>query len=48
MLLEKMEITATYLGTVSNKAITIDGENWGDIAEWKNKYDTAIENLLAN
>ena len=48
MLLEKMDITATYLGTVSNNAITIDGENWGTVDEWKNSYDTAIEKLLAN
>jgi len=46
MLLEKMEITVTYLGTVTNGAISIDGENWGNVTEWKEKYDNAIGNLL--
>lgn len=35
------------LGTVTNGSISIDGENWGTINDWKNKYDTAIEKLLA-
>jgi hypothetical protein len=24
----------------------VDGEDWGNISAWKNKYDTAIENKL--
>ncbi len=48
MLLEKMELTVTYLGTVTNGSIIIDGENWGIINEWKEVYDTAIEKLLIN
>jgi phosphoribosylformylglycinamidine synthase II len=47
MLLEKMEITVTYLGTVTSGAISIDGEEWGNVKEWKHKYDNAISNLLA-
>jgi phosphoribosylformylglycinamidine synthase len=35
------------LGEVVANTITIDGSNWGSIADWKIKYDTAIENLLA-
>ena len=35
------------LGTVTEGAITIDGDNWGTIIDWKNKYDNAIGNLLA-
>ena len=35
------------LGTVTEGAITIDGDNWGSIFDWKNKYDNAIGNLLA-
>jgi phosphoribosylformylglycinamidine synthase subunit PurL len=46
MLLEKMETTVTYLGTVTGGTITIDGENWGTVTEWKEKYDNAIGNLL--
>jgi phosphoribosylformylglycinamidine synthase len=26
--------------------VTIDGESWGNIKDWKDAYDTAIENLL--
>jgi phosphoribosylformylglycinamidine synthase subunit PurL len=46
MLLEKMETTVTYLGTVTSGAINIDGENWGTVEEWKEKYDNAIGNMM--
>jgi len=39
-------IPVTVLGTVTNGAVTVNGENWGHIGEWKFKYDTAIEQLL--
>lgn len=35
------------LGVVNSGAIRIDGEDWGTAADWKSKYDTAIEKLLA-
>ena len=35
------------LGTVTEGAVIIDGENWDSIVEWENKYDHAIGNLLA-
>jgi len=35
------------LGVVTAGSIEVDGMNWGTIIEWKEKYDTAIENLLA-
>jgi phosphoribosylformylglycinamidine synthase subunit PurL len=47
MLLEKMETTVTYLGTVTSGAVNIDSESWGTVKEWKEKYDNAIGNLLA-
>ena len=47
MLLEKMEMTVTYLGTVTDGTIKINGEDWGNVAAWKHKYDNAIANLLA-
>jgi len=47
MLLEKMEMTVTYLGTVTGGSINIDGDDWGSVNEWKEKYDNAISNLLA-
>jgi phosphoribosylformylglycinamidine synthase II len=47
MLLEKMEITVTYLGKVTPGNIKVNGEDWGTVSEWKEKYENAIANLLA-
>ena len=35
------------LGVVTHGTIEVDGMNWGWIGSWKEKYDTAIEQLLA-
>jgi phosphoribosylformylglycinamidine synthase len=35
------------IGKVTNGDVKVAGENWGSIADWKNKYDTAIEKQLA-
>lgn len=40
-------IPVTVLGKVTDGAITVNGEDWGQVADWKNLYDTAIERLLA-
>jgi len=34
------------IGTVTNSEVTIDGENWGTIGQWKERYDTAIESII--
>jgi len=34
------------LGFVTNGSVQVDGMDWGSILFWKEKYDTAIENLL--
>jgi phosphoribosylformylglycinamidine synthase len=34
------------MGKVTNGVVKVDGEDWGNISAWKNKYDTAIENKL--
>ena len=39
-------IPVTVLGTVTSSNIKVNNEDWGSIAEWKEKYDTAIEKLL--
>ncbi len=39
-------ITITELGTVSTGSINVNGADWGNITNWKLKYDTAIEKLL--
>jgi phosphoribosylformylglycinamidine synthase len=35
------------LGFVTNGSVEVDGMDWGMILNWKEKYDSAIENLLA-
>lgn len=35
------------LGFVTDGSVEIDGMDWGRIDEWKDKYDTAIGNLLS-
>ena len=46
-LLEKIEpLECTYLGTVSNGSISINKEDWGNVSDWKEKYDMAIEKMM--
>ena len=47
MLLEKMEMTVTYLGKVTSGNIKVDGKDWGTVIDWKDKYENVIANLLA-
>lgn len=35
------------IGVVTNGSIEVDGMEWGSVTDWQEKYDTAIENLLA-
>jgi phosphoribosylformylglycinamidine synthase len=35
------------LGVVTIGSVEVDGMEWGQIEEWKEKYDTAIENYLS-
>ena len=35
------------LGFVTNGSIEVDGMEWGTVLDWKEKYNTAIESLLA-
>ena len=39
-------VSYTRLGTVTAGEIRVNGENWGTVKEWKEKYDTAIEKVL--
>jgi phosphoribosylformylglycinamidine synthase subunit PurL len=36
-------ISLEKLGEVTSSAVQIDGEKWGNIREWKQAYETAIE-----
>ncbi len=44
--IESAGVSYSELGTVTAGEIKVNGESWGSIVEWKEKYDTAIENLL--
>ncbi|RYY90557.1 MAG: phosphoribosylformylglycinamidine synthase subunit PurL [Chitinophagaceae bacterium] len=35
------------IGTVTGGEILVDGQDWGAISTWRERYDTAIEQLLA-
>jgi phosphoribosylformylglycinamidine synthase len=39
-------VAVSVLGKVTSGAVNVGAENWGSIQDWKNKYDTAIENLI--
>jgi len=45
--LKKSGITYTKIGTVTTGKIKIDTEDWGNIVEWKELYNTSIEKHLA-
>ncbi|MCU7548635.1 phosphoribosylformylglycinamidine synthase subunit PurL [Chitinophagaceae bacterium LB-8] len=38
---------ATEVGVVTGKYVRINGEDWGHINDWKEKYDNAISNMLS-
>ncbi len=42
-----MVVSFERLGTVTEETILVDGDNWGNIVDWKAKYDNAIGDLLA-
>jgi phosphoribosylformylglycinamidine synthase subunit PurL len=44
--INKGKIAYTFLGTVTSGTININGENWGAVNEWKEKYDNAIEQIM--
>ncbi|MBS1664361.1 MAG: phosphoribosylformylglycinamidine synthase subunit PurL, partial [Bacteroidetes bacterium] len=38
---------AALLGTVTGGEWTVNGEDWGTVVEWKDRYDRSIENYMA-
>ena len=43
----KGPVPVTLLGRVEGQSVTVDGNSWGAVGEWLQRYDTAIENRLA-
>ncbi len=46
--LQAANIPFALLGKVTPQNIMVEGENWGTIIDWKNKYDNAIGDILKN
>jgi phosphoribosylformylglycinamidine synthase II len=44
--LQNAGIPFTLLGKVTAQHITVEGQDWGAIADWKSKYDNAIGDIL--
>ena len=44
--LRHMQVPFEHLGGVSGGKVSVDGADWGDIHDWKMRYDTAIERYL--
>jgi phosphoribosylformylglycinamidine synthase len=41
-------MTFEKLGTVTDDEVSVDGDSWGSITEWKIVYDTVIEKEMAS
>ncbi|MBM3915375.1 MAG: phosphoribosylformylglycinamidine synthase subunit PurL [Sphingomonadales bacterium] len=42
----KGPVPVTLLGKVEGQAVAVDGQSWGAVADWRHRYDTAIESQL--
>jgi len=40
------EIEFNMLGEVTPSNIVVDGDDWGDVKEWREEYDNAIGNMM--
>lgn len=45
-LAKEAAIPVLALGTVAEKNVQVNGENWGNIETFRNEYDTAIESFM--
>jgi len=43
---EKSKLVCNRLGNVTGSDVTVDYQNWGEISDWKDLYDCAIEKRL--
>ncbi|NCW12596.1 MAG: phosphoribosylformylglycinamidine synthase subunit PurL [Chitinophagia bacterium] len=46
ILAASMKVPISVIGKVTASDIRVEGENWGNIADWKHQYDTAIESKM--
>ncbi len=45
-IIENAGIETIEFGQVTNGEVVVNGENWGNITDWKYKYDTAVEKWI--
>ena len=45
-LTDELQIEVDELGKVTSGDVMVNGDNWGNILNWKNLYDTAIEKMI--
>ncbi len=48
ILAEQLGIEVDELGKVTAGNVIVNDDNWGNISEWKESYDTAIEKMIEN
>ncbi len=41
-----MDIPFEFIGTVAGDEVWVEGENWGKVSGWKEKYDNCLSNLM--
>ena len=41
------DFPAVQLGVITDGEIVVDGEQWGQVEEWKDRYDNAIGNFMS-
>ena len=39
---------AMQLGAVTGGSLRVEGKEWGNVADWKESYDTAIGKVMAS
>ena len=44
--LKESGVAVSKMGNVTSGEIKIDNADWGNISEWKNKYDNAIGKIM--
>ncbi len=45
-IMKESGVSFMKVGEVTGGEVIVDGTSWGDIADWKEKYDTAIEKFM--
>ena len=44
--MRSLQVPCARLGTVREQGVSVDGEEWGSVSDWRNRYDTAIESHM--